>query len=255
MTCRRCLTLLLLIVSWLRNSCADQSWVPAPASPLLRRLGRAEERVKLHEHSRAKALGIRGGGRPHKASTSLDSASLLGGSLTPPKLLASARPLIGWLGIVGALATYVFYPSVASQGLSLATLLEVGVIKLAFFVTGLLATTLHFAADKIGNDSVANSHSSSKLSCAGFLTFRWRYLGIHLLCSFADYLQGAYLYKVYDLRGFSMDRIALLFLSGFISSLFFGLSTGALVDRWGRRSGCIAFAMLHAIQCMAFRTR
>ncbi|KAI8969946.1 transporter [Mycotypha africana] len=57
----------------------------------------------------------------------------------------------------------------------------------------------------------------------------------------ADWLQGPYLYKLYNDYGLSLTEIAMLFLTGFVSGAFAGTAVGGLADTWGRKRVCIVF--------------
>lgn len=52
------------------------------------------------------------------------------------------------------------------------------------------------------------------------------------LCLGSDWLQGPYLYKLYDSYGLDLRYIAMLFLTGFISGAFAGTAVGSLADTW-----------------------
>ena len=86
-----------------------------------------------------------------------------------------------------------------------------------------------------------------------FSTFQNKYLIVHLLATFVDFMQGAYIYKIYESYGFGMGQIANLFLAGFGSSLIMSFFAGGLADKYGRRTGCIAFTILQAAACMLLR--
>jgi hypothetical protein len=47
----------------------------------------------------------------------------------------------------------------------------------------------------------------------------------------ADWLQGPYVYAVYDSYGFNQGDIANLFIVGFGSSMIFGTIVGSLADK------------------------
>jgi len=47
----------------------------------------------------------------------------------------------------------------------------------------------------------------------------------------ADWLQGPYVYALYKAYGFSQQQIGILFLSGFGSSMLFGLAVGTITDK------------------------
>ncbi len=46
-----------------------------------------------------------------------------------------------------------------------------------------------------------------------------------------DWLQGPYVYRLYEAYGFSVRRIGHLFIAGFGASALFGTLVGALADR------------------------
>lgn len=47
----------------------------------------------------------------------------------------------------------------------------------------------------------------------------------------ADWLQGPYVYALYESYGFGIKEIAELFVAGFGSSMIFGTIVGGLADR------------------------
>jgi MFS family permease len=77
-----------------------------------------------------------------------------------------------------------------------------------------------------------------------FLVFR-----IILLILVADWLQGAYIYALYDSRGLSIRDIAYLFVAGFLSSGIAGPFVGMMIDFYGRKKGCLMFCFLFSISC------
>ncbi|KAI8875270.1 DUF791-domain-containing protein [Backusella circina FSU 941] len=74
-----------------------------------------------------------------------------------------------------------------------------------------------------------------------FKRFQIKYLAVYLTVMGADWLQGPYLYKLYDSYGLGLTHIAMLFLTGFISSAFAGTAVGSLADTCGRKRICIVF--------------
>ena len=51
------------------------------------------------------------------------------------------------------------------------------------------------------------------------------------ICLGADWLQGPYIYALYEYYGFRKDQIAILFLCGFFSSMVFGTFVGSVADK------------------------
>jgi len=66
----------------------------------------------------------------------------------------------------------------------------------------------------------------------------------------ADWLQGPYVYALYEERGFDRAQIGQLFLAGFGSSLALGTVAGSLADRLGRRAMSLAYAAIYALSCL-----
>lgn len=77
-----------------------------------------------------------------------------------------------------------------------------------------------------------------------------RYLIVYLCAVLSDWLQGPYVYALYDAYGYSQHHIAILFVAGFGSSMVFGSFIGGLADTYGRRKFTILFAAIYAISCI-----
>ncbi|KAF9319148.1 hypothetical protein BGZ91_005003, partial [Linnemannia elongata] len=57
---------------------------------------------------------------------------------------------------------------------------------------------------------------------SSFSAFRNNYLAVYLTVMMSDWLQGPYLYALYQSYNFSMYDIAVLFITGFVSGAVFG---------------------------------
>ncbi len=66
----------------------------------------------------------------------------------------------------------------------------------------------------------------------------------------ADWLQGPYVYALYDSYGFEKEQIAHLFIAGFGSSMLFGTFVGALADKYGRKRMSVAYAVFYGLACV-----
>ena len=64
-----------------------------------------------------------------------------------------------------------------------------------------------------------------------------------------DWLQGPYIYQLYQSYGFREGEIAVLFLVGYLSSSTFGTFTGPMADKYGRRKMARVFGVLYSIVC------
>ncbi len=77
-----------------------------------------------------------------------------------------------------------------------------------------------------------------------------KYLAVYLLSVLSDWLQGPYVYALYDQYGYSQHEIAVLFVAGFGSSMIFGTFIGGLADSCGRRKFTILFALIYIASCV-----
>lgn len=82
-----------------------------------------------------------------------------------------------------------------------------------------------------------------------FRTFQWRYLVVWALAISADWLQGPYVYALYESYGFTSREIAELFVAGFGASMLIGSFIGVITDAWGRKRMSIAYCCLYAASC------
>mmetsp|Transcript_26156 Transcript_26156/g.34376 ORF Transcript_26156/g.34376 Transcript_26156/m.34376 type:complete len:585 (-) Transcript_26156:116-1870(-) len=126
----------------------------------------------------------------------------------------------------------------------------IGEVDYAFFLTTLACIVLTSAANAEGIGNFVNKGREKTKEMLEFSKFQRRYLLVHLISAFTDFMQGAYLYMIYDTYGYSMQQTALLYLSGFLSSLLVGFSAGGLVDKYGRKRSVIVHLVLNAIQCL-----
>jgi len=83
-----------------------------------------------------------------------------------------------------------------------------------------------------------------------FTFFQLKYLVIYYIVMFADWLQGPYVYALYDYYGFAKEDIALLFIAGFSSSMIFGTFIASVADKYGRKKICILFGIIYSLSCM-----
>ncbi|KAG8467486.1 hypothetical protein KFE25_000802 [Diacronema lutheri] len=83
-----------------------------------------------------------------------------------------------------------------------------------------------------------------------FRAFQRTYLAVYYLAMLADWLQGPYVYALYESYGFSSHDIAVLFVGGFGSSMLFGTFAGAAADRIGRKKCGLLYALLYILSCV-----
>lgn len=103
-----------------------------------------------------------------------------------------------------------------------------------------------FPIQKI-EDEIKNNNNGSNSNL--FFHFQRIYLLVYFLLMMADWLQGPYVYILYESYGFTEQQIAQLFVGGFGSSMILGTFSGALVDIMGRKKMCIVCCILYAVSC------
>lgn len=79
--------------------------------------------------------------------------------------------------------------------------------------------------------------------------FRNNYLLVYCMQMLGDWLQGPYVYALYEKYGYSPAQIGQLFIAGFGSSLVVGTFVGALADRLGRRTAGLAYVITYSLSC------
>jgi len=80
--------------------------------------------------------------------------------------------------------------------------------------------------------------------------FQRTYLAVYLFAMMADWLQGPFVYALYESYGFSREDNATLFVCGFGSSFLFGTFIGSLADKYGRRNFAALYCVLYIVSCM-----
>lgn len=94
------------------------------------------------------------------------------------------------------------------------------------------------------------SASSGGAKDEQFQGFQRTYLAVYLLATMADWMQGPYVYALYESYGFSMVDNATLFTAGFGSSALFGTFIGSLADKLGRRKFAALYCVLYMVSCL-----
>jgi len=82
-----------------------------------------------------------------------------------------------------------------------------------------------------------------------FKRFRLQFLLTWGICVGADWLQGAYVFALYESFGYSSQEINYLFVVGFGSSMLFGTLVGALGDTFGRKRAALLYCVVYIISC------
>ncbi|KXZ48039.1 hypothetical protein GPECTOR_31g403 [Gonium pectorale] len=108
---------------------------------------------------------------------------------------------------------------------------------LAVIVAGIVLTT--------AKDGGVVSGSGPQLSA--FLSLRNNYVFVYALMMAGDWLQGPYVYALYQHYGY--DDIGRLFIAGFGSSMIFGTVVGSLADKHGRKKAALLYVLMYAASC------
>mmetsp|Transcript_16013 Transcript_16013/g.32827 ORF Transcript_16013/g.32827 Transcript_16013/m.32827 type:complete len:480 (+) Transcript_16013:212-1651(+) len=94
----------------------------------------------------------------------------------------------------------------------------------------------------------ANGKSAS--DSVEFKKFQKTYLVVYFCVMAGDWLQGPYVYALYDSYGFDQHDIAVLFVAGFGSSMIFGTFLGSFADRFGRKNFCLIYIASYILSCL-----
>ena len=84
-----------------------------------------------------------------------------------------------------------------------------------------------------------------------FLSFQRTYIPIYLLVVLGDWLQGPYLYRLYHYYGYVETQVAVIYVSGMVSSALFFPLKDVIADKLGRRKTTIIFCLLYSLSCLA----
>lgn len=101
-----------------------------------------------------------------------------------------------------------------------------------------------------GGGEKSNSAASDAAADIRHSQLLRKYLAVYLLAALSDWLQGPYVYALYDAYGYSQHDIAVLFVAGFGSSMVFGSFVGGMADQGGRKKFVILFSVIYALSCM-----
>lgn len=82
-----------------------------------------------------------------------------------------------------------------------------------------------------GQSKKINSAASDAAATIRHSQLLRKYLVVYLLAALSDWLQGPYVYALYDAYGYSQHDIAVLFVAGFGSSMVFGSFVGGMADQ------------------------
>lgn len=124
-------------------------------------------------------------------------------------------------------------------------MLEGSTVRLCFGVALVLTLAVTWVSRSLKKDT-----SSRKASDDRFRNFQRVYLVVYLSAMMADWLQGPYVYALYESYGFTRGDNAILFTCGFGSSAIFGTFIGAMADNLGRRRFATLYCALYGFSCL-----
>mmetsp|Transcript_8659 Transcript_8659/g.22393 ORF Transcript_8659/g.22393 Transcript_8659/m.22393 type:complete len:450 (+) Transcript_8659:55-1404(+) len=83
-----------------------------------------------------------------------------------------------------------------------------------------------------------------------FRAFQIKYLRVYYAALFADWLQGPYLYRLYERYGYLQQQIAALYAVGYVAAMVSGPLLGGMADKHGRKKMCLIFCGTYALSCL-----
>ncbi|KAK9826741.1 hypothetical protein WJX81_003787 [Elliptochloris bilobata] len=111
------------------------------------------------------------------------------------------------------------------------------------FVFGTMAALAAVLELTKSKDSAVESGSRE------FMRFRNNYVLVYALMMAGDWLQGPYVYALYQHYGFDRGDIGRLFIAGFGSSMIFGTIVGSMADKTGRKKAALTYVVTYTIGC------
>eukprot|EP00197_Chlamydomonas_leiostraca_P000546 CAMPEP_0202886740 /NCGR_PEP_ID=MMETSP1391-20130828/42328_1 /ASSEMBLY_ACC=CAM_ASM_000867 /TAXON_ID=1034604 /ORGANISM="Chlamydomonas leiostraca, Strain SAG 11-49" /LENGTH=483 /DNA_ID=CAMNT_0049570015 /DNA_START=113 /DNA_END=1564 /DNA_ORIENTATION=+ len=108
-----------------------------------------------------------------------------------------------------------------------------------------MAIVVEFLPNK--SDNTAGMQQGNQQA---FKAFRNNYLFVYSMAMAGDWLQGPYIYALYEHYGYKVGDIGRLFIAGFGSSMVFGTLVGALADKYGRKKASLLYMVTYSMSCM-----
>lgn len=100
-----------------------------------------------------------------------------------------------------------------------------------------------------GSGGASTPTGTEPSSNAAFGQFQRLFLFVYLIMMSADWMQGPYVYRLYEHYGFTREDNGMLFIAGFGSSLIFGTWAGPMADKYGRKLNCMMYGVTYALSC------
>lgn len=104
-------------------------------------------------------------------------------------------------------------------------------------------------AGYLESHNVARKESKHGDAPKDFVQFKNNYLLVYSMMMAGDWLQGPYVYALYEHYGFGRGDIGRLFIAGFGSSMIFGTIVGSLADNHGRKRAALTYVVSYMLGC------
>lgn len=120
------------------------------------------------------------------------------------------------------------------------------VVYSSLFLLAVLGVATYFKLRVVKDESATNPT---------YIQFTLRkYLPFYLIIVLGDWLQGPYLYRLYHHHGYMETQVAVIYVSGMVSSALVFPAKDVIANRFGRRATIVAFCLLYALSCLATAT-
>ncbi|GAQ85037.1 major facilitator superfamily protein [Klebsormidium nitens] len=100
-----------------------------------------------------------------------------------------------------------------------------------------------------GVSELSKGQKDTFVTIPSFEAFKNNYLLVYSLMMAGDWLQGPYVYALYQHYGYDQGDIGRLFIAGFGSSMVFGTIVGSLADKHGRRLASVLYCVSYILSC------
>ena len=118
------------------------------------------------------------------------------------------------------------------------------VVYSSLFLLALLGLATYFKLRVVKEDGSATNPTYTSFALRG-------YLPLYLCVVLGDWLQGPYLYRLYHWHGFMETQVAVIYVSGMVSSALVFPAKDVIANRYGRRTTIVGFCLLYALSCLA----
>lgn len=98
-------------------------------------------------------------------------------------------------------------------------------------------------------EGTRKTETGSAIANRDFLKFRDNYVLVYALMMAGDWLQGPFVYALYQEYDFDRAAIGQLFIAGFGSSMIIGTLVGSLADRNGRKKAALTYVATYTFGC------